>query len=164
VSQVSEIRVWGRGGNDAITLVDLSTKSMLSGGDGFDALTGSNGDDLLVGGNGSDLLVGGNGNDVLAAGDGKDALLGGDGHDILIAGQVSTQQTAAGLRAMGAEWALSKGTTAAEAAEADRMVTDDDFDVLTGGGGSDWFIMSRGGTATDFALKVGAADVITYVS
>lgn len=164
VSGVTEIRAWGRGGNDIITLVDMTTRGTLAGGVGNDALTGSNGDDLLIGGDGSDLLTGLAGNDVLAAGDGKDALLGGDGHDILMAGEVLAFQTAAGLRAMGVEWAASKSTTAAEAAEADRMVTDDDFDVLTGGSGSDWFIMSRGATALDFVLKAGTGDVITYVS
>lgn len=164
VTSVNEIRVWGRAGIDGIALIDLTTKSMLSGGEGTDVLAGSNGDDILLGGNGDDLLTGFGGNDVLAGGDGRDALLGGDGHDILIAGQISPQQTAAGLRAMGIEWAASKATTAAEATEADRLVTDDDADILSGGGGSDWFIISRGDSVLDYSTKVGSADVITYVS
>jgi hypothetical protein len=164
LSSVSEIRVWGRGGCDGIALIDLSTKSMLSGGDGTDILAGSNGDDILLGGNDCDLLTGFGGNDVLAGGDGLDALLGCDGHDILIAGQISSQQTTAGLRAMGVEWAASKATSPTEATEADRVVTDNDFDLLSGGGGSDWFIVSRGDGVLDYSTRTGSKDAITYVS
>ena len=100
----------------------------------------------------------------MAGGDGHDALLGMDGHDILIGGGIAPAQTAAGLRAMGVEWAASKATSAPEAAEADRLVTDDDFDVLGGGAGSDWFIVSLGDGVLDFSTRTGSADVVTYVS
>jgi Ca2+-binding RTX toxin-like protein len=164
VAGVSEIRIWGRAGCDAIALVDVNTRALISGGDGNDAIGGGNLDDLLLGGAGDDVVCGFDGNDVIAGGAGHDALLGMDGHDILIAGSIAPDTTAAALRAMGVEWAASKTTTAQEAATADQVVTDSEFDVLTGGAGSDWFIVSRGDGVLDYTAKGKSADVITYVS
>jgi hypothetical protein len=164
VAGVSEIRIWGRAGCDAIALVDVNTRALISGGDGNDAIGGGNLDDLLLGGAGDDVVSGFDGNDVIAGGAGHDALLGMDGHDILIAGSIAPDTTAAALRAMGVEWAASKTTTAQEAATADQVVTDSEFDVLTGGAGSDWFIVSRGDGVLDYTAKGKSADVITYVS
>jgi Ca2+-binding RTX toxin-like protein len=163
VASVSEIRIWGRAGIDALALIDVSTRAMLSGGAGTDVLAGGAGNDLLLGGDGDDALTGFAGNDVLVGGDGRDALLGMEGDDVLMAGSASPQTSQAALRAIGAEWAVSKATTPAEAAEAERILTDDDADLLSGGSGSDWFIVSLGDKVADFTNKVGNKDVITYV-
>jgi hypothetical protein len=160
---VSEIRIWGRGGSDAAGLLGLTTKAMINGGDGNDALVGGDGDDLIIGGLGDDLLTGFGGNDLIVGGDGRDALLGMNGHDVLIAGQVTSTYTASVLRAMSAEWAASKSTTTDEAVEVDRAVTDDDADVLSGGAGCDWFIINLGDKTLDFSKTSGNTDVITYV-
>jgi Ca2+-binding RTX toxin-like protein len=164
VAGVSEIRIWGRQGCDAIALVDVNTRALISGGDGNDIIGGGNLDDLLLGGNGDDALTGFAGNDVIAGGAGHDALFGMDGHDVLIAGSIAPLTTASDLRAVGIEWALSKATTAQEAATADQVVTDTENDVLSGGAGSDWFIVSKGDGVLDYSTKTGSADVITYVS
>jgi len=164
LANVGEIRIWGRDGNDAIAVVGVTTKCFIHGGAGNDAIAGADGDDLLLGGLGDDALVGMSGNDVIVGGDGRDALAGMNGHDILVAGQIANNLSAAALRAMGAEWVASKATTSAEAADADRAVTDDDADVLSGGAGCDWFILSLGDVALDVSHVAGNADVITYVS
>ena len=163
VASVSEIRVWGREGVDGIALIDVATKSMLSGGAGTDVIVGGSGDDLIIGGAGDDVLTGMSGNDVIIGGIGRDALLGMDGNDVLAAGSLASPISLDDLRALGAEWAASQSTTPAEAAAAEQVVTDSDQDLLTGGNGSDWFIMSLSDRALDVTNRVGNRDVITYV-
>jgi Ca2+-binding RTX toxin-like protein len=163
-SAVSEVRVWGRAGADVITMVAMTTPAMLSGGDGNDVLVSGAGNDLLLGGNGDDVLTADGGNDVLVGGDGRDALSGMTGDDVLIAGQALGGISQQGLRTLGAEWVASRTTTAQEAADVDKVVTDDDADVLSGGAGNDWFIINLGDKVMDFTNKVGNKDVITYVS
>jgi hypothetical protein len=164
VSSVYEIRVWGRGGNDVITVADSTVKTFLSGGLGNDILTGGFGGTVQVGGAGDDLLTGGSGNDVLVGGSGNDAMFGLAGDDVLIAGSLSGATSLAGLRAMSAEWVASHATTAQEAADADQVVTDTTTDVLSGGTGSDWFILSKGDVVRDATTLHGSKDVLTYVT
>ncbi|HEY7116440.1 MAG TPA: DUF4082 domain-containing protein [Tepidisphaeraceae bacterium] len=163
VSSVSEIRVWGRAGIDGIVLIDVNQRSMLSGGDGTDVIVGSNGDDVILGGAGDDILTGFGGNDVIVGGDGRDILAGMDGNDILVAGSASPGLSAADLRALGVLWSANKVVTPQEQNEVDDVVTDDDVDLLTGGNGSDWFIISLGDKVLDYSTKVGSKDTITYV-
>jgi Ca2+-binding RTX toxin-like protein len=163
VASVSEIRVWGRGGNDGIALVNVSTPAMLSGGAGTDVIAGGDGRDLILGGLGDDALTGMSGDDVIVGGDGKDALLGLAGHDVLIAGGLGMPVSLGHLRALGAEWAATRSVTADEAEQAEEVLTDDDVDVLVGGAGSDWFIVSLRDFVLDFTRLGTSRDVITYV-
>jgi len=101
VDNVEQFEINGLGGNDTLTVNDLSgTDAQLvvfDGGEGNDSLDGSNavlplvgiggnGDDTLIGGAGNDILRGDAGNDYLKGGDGDDILLGDAGDDILIGG------------------------------------------------------------------------------
>jgi Ca2+-binding RTX toxin-like protein len=98
VTNVVLIEVFGRGGNDHLT-VDTSggllPPTHLFGEAGNDTLTGGIGSDVLVGGSGQDLLIGGRGDDQLYGdadndtfiwnpGDGNDVIEGGPGDDTLV--------------------------------------------------------------------------------
>jgi Ca2+-binding RTX toxin-like protein len=98
VADVNQVRVFGRGGDDTITLDESNgalPRAVLFGGAGNDVLTGGSGDDqlfgqagndTLLGKDGFDLLFGGAGNDVLTGDAGNDTLRGGAGDDVLIGG------------------------------------------------------------------------------
>jgi Ca2+-binding RTX toxin-like protein len=78
------IRIFGRGGNDQLSLSETNgalPKAELSGEDGNDTLNGGAGADILNGGPGSDTLLGRGGADTLLGGDGDDVLTGGDADD-----------------------------------------------------------------------------------
>ena len=78
------IRVFGRGGDDVLTLneaLGALPAAALYGGAGNDTLTGGSGGDLLFGGIGNDTLLGKSGSDFLFGGGGNDTLTGGDAND-----------------------------------------------------------------------------------
>lgn len=100
--QLSVMRIYGRGGDDVITVSSaLTAKVIAYGGLGNDTVTGGGGDDLLFGGDapvislipitrktapvndGDDILIGGAGNDTLRGGTGNDDLFGQAGVDHL---------------------------------------------------------------------------------
>jgi Ca2+-binding RTX toxin-like protein len=87
--EVRKVIVYGRGGDDFITLhASLGMLPVLldGGGGNDDFLLGHIGDTLLLGGDGNDELVAGGGNDVLYGGSGNDFLFGGYGNDTLTGG------------------------------------------------------------------------------
>ncbi|MBX9584232.1 MAG: hypothetical protein K2X87_28365 [Gemmataceae bacterium] len=96
VFNTQAIAVFGKGGNDVITLNESngqlptaflhgnSGNDLLAGGSSDDQLLGQSGNDTLLGYGGTDLLFGGSGNDVLLGGDGDDQVYGQDGTDRLI--------------------------------------------------------------------------------
>jgi Ca2+-binding RTX toxin-like protein len=96
VANTARIHVFGRGGNDTVTLDEANgalPAANLFGGAGNDTLTGGSGNDRLFGeaGNdtvlgkaGDDLLFGGAGDDVLTAGRGNDQVFGQAGNDRMI--------------------------------------------------------------------------------
>ncbi len=91
VANTALIQVFGRAGNDQLTL-DTTFGPMpttyLFGEDGNDTLTGGSGNDVLLGGPGQDTLIGGRGNDTLFGEDGDDIFVWnpGDGSDIIEGG------------------------------------------------------------------------------
>ena len=93
IDNVETVRVVGNGGDDALTVGDLSAtdtdKIVFIGGEGNDALLddGSSTSTTFVGGNGNDFAVGGSANDVLAGGNDVDQLIGGGGNDRLVGGK-----------------------------------------------------------------------------
>jgi uncharacterized delta-60 repeat protein len=162
---VSEIRAWGRAGNDRIEVVDLSFKSMLNGGDGDDSITGGAGEDLIFGGSGNDTLTGGAGNDFLIGGDGSDRIVGSAGNDILVAGKLACSFTADALRQISTEWSAQFGWD--DGASDDMLdkgaITDESYDMLTGSSGHDWFIINLGDKITDLKAKKSAEDLVTLI-
>jgi Ca2+-binding RTX toxin-like protein len=161
LAEVSQVRVWGREGNDRVELVDLALTSMLHGGEGDDVLIGGAGDDLIFGAAGDDHLTGAAGNDFLVGGDGADRIVGSAGHDVLVAGDVACNFTDEALRAIGAAWAASKTVEDTVDDILDEAVIDANFDMLTGGSGADWFIVSEGDKVTDFKTQKKDGDVLT---
>jgi Ca2+-binding RTX toxin-like protein len=84
VANTATIQVFGKGGNDTISLDESNgalPAAQLFGGAGNDVLTGGSGADQLFGGAGNDTLFGKGGNDLLFGGAGNDVLTGGDGDD-----------------------------------------------------------------------------------
>lgn len=79
-ADVTQIRVYGKGGNDTV-VNNTSVKSRLDGGAGHDDLTGGFGDDTIYGGDGNDKLNGRAGKDMMLGGWGKDTMSGGSGDD-----------------------------------------------------------------------------------
>ena len=109
----SKVYVYGRGGNDTITMYNTRLNAVFFGEAGDDVLTGGYGDDLLIGGQGNDRLngaaVGGNdevwgddfdpvvnnpsvasqaagGNDIINTFGGNDTIYGQGGNDTINAG------------------------------------------------------------------------------
>ena len=86
VGNTQLIEVFGRNGNDVITLDETNgalPAAFLFGGSGNDTLTGGSGADQLFGQTGDDILNGRGGDDALFGGDGNDLLVGGSGTDQL---------------------------------------------------------------------------------
>jgi Ca2+-binding RTX toxin-like protein len=84
VANTALIRVFGIGGDDAITLNEVNgalPAAMLFGGAGVDSLSGGTGSDLIFGGIDNDTLLGRGGFDFLFGGGGSDILTGGDADD-----------------------------------------------------------------------------------
>ncbi len=165
LASIDEIRVWGRDGNDTIVIDSgIFVDTLIDAGNGNDLVYGGSGSDLIFGGNGVDLLFGNAGNDMLIGGDGFDLLVGGAGHDVLVAGSISPLFTAAMLRDVSQAWAADR--TAAEGIDdgtLDESAVDDDFDILSGGSGADWFIINLGDWVIDYRRRGANADLITYV-
>ena len=165
LADVSEVRSWGRAGNDRIEIVDLALMAMIHGGIGDDELIGGAGDDLMFGGAGSDTITGAAGNDFLVGGAGADRLVGSAGHDILAADDVSYSLSRPELWAVLADWVFGEdedeGTD--ESLLDESLLTTEDLDKLTGSSGSDWFIINLEDKITDFKSTNKDEDRITYV-
>jgi len=149
---VTEVRIWGRGGNDQIDLSGLSVRTFINGGNGNDVLTGGSSDDVIFGGAGDDTITGAAGNDFLIGGVGKDRLVGSAGNDILVAGDVDSTLDILALQAISQEWAASHSTNEAESIDSalDETLGDGNSDLLTGGAGADLFIINWDDKITDF--------------
>ncbi|MCW3797228.1 hypothetical protein OMW55_05320, partial [Sphingomonas sp. BN140010] len=83
-SSSAQVRLYGRGGDDALS--GSLGSDVLDGGMGDDVVLGEAGNDRLAGDEGDDLLDGGDGDDVLNGGGGNDNLHGGIGNDQLEGG------------------------------------------------------------------------------
>jgi Ca2+-binding RTX toxin-like protein len=78
------IQVFGRGGNDTLSLDETNgalPRAEMSGEAGHDTLRGGSGADVLSGGPGRDVLLGMGGADTMFGGDDNDTLTGGDADD-----------------------------------------------------------------------------------
>ncbi len=148
---VSEVRIWGRGGNDRIDLSGLAIKALVDGGEGDDALTGGSADDIIFGGAGDDTITGAAGNDFLIGGLGKDRIVGSAGNDILVSGAVDCVFNMADLRSISQAWSSTHSSSNAMIDDfIDEVLGDSTSDQLTGSAGADLFIINTGDTITDF--------------
>lgn len=157
------IIVIGGDGDDDIQIAGAISNSVwLYGNDGNDRLNAGNvshGGNLLIGGAGDDHLLGGNGRDILVGGEGADKLNSNSSDDILIAGFTSQdERDSAGHEQFWCsvilEWTnddpfltrvhrLRTGSGSTAVNLLDTVFDDlaaDDFDVLQGSSGNDWFI------------------------
>jgi Ca2+-binding RTX toxin-like protein len=156
---VTEVRVFGLGGNDKV-LADATVSKpvvahggpgddLLTGGAGTDELFGGDGDDSLNGGSGDDSLHGDAGNDSIAGGDGDDSLDGGGGTDQADYGNapsaVMVDLAAGTARGDGAD-VLAAIEDVLGSAHADVLLGDALANMLIGAGGSDTI---RGGAGDD---------------
>ena len=157
------ILAFGQAGNDVIVIDPAARQfSEVYGGDGNDAISAGGGGSILVGGAGDDVLSGGAGRDLLIGGDGKDALGAFGGDDVLVSGPTAYDDNPVALRALINEWSRTDATYAVRvdhlrngggANGAYRLNTSTVFndafaDILTGGTGTDWFLLNSAGAGT----------------
>lgn len=119
--QISQIRVYGEGGNDDIRFSStINAQISAYGGEGSDVLVGTRGSDRLYGGGGVDFLYGMQGHDRLYGGSGNDYLFGGTGNDYLY-GQLGSDRLY-GMEGYDRLWGADSWRR-----------HDGDFDLLNGG-------------------------------
>jgi Ca2+-binding RTX toxin-like protein len=147
VSEVETIKISGLGGDDVLSIGDLSataaTKVSFDAGSGDDILDGSQATTAISanGEGGNDTLIGGAGNDSVDGGGGYDVVLGGGGADTLIGGTGDDH--------------LDGGTGA------DSLVGGTGDDTLDGGDGADTIV---GGPGEDLLWGGAGPDAFTYAS
>jgi Ca2+-binding RTX toxin-like protein len=130
---VTEVCIWGRGGNDDIDLSGVSVKSFVHGGQGNDQLVGGSSDDVIFGGDGDDMITGESGYDFLVGGTGKDRIVGSAGHDILVSGDVAFWLSLGDLRDINWVWKDSRTIQQHVVDDyIDETCGDFDSDMLTG--------------------------------
>jgi Ca2+-binding RTX toxin-like protein len=101
VDDTEKFEVNGLGGNDTLTVKDLSATDVkdviFNGNDGNDRLDASQTAVKIIadGGKGDDTLIGGTGSDSLVGGEGSDLLIGGGGNDTIIGGSASSSTSGA---------------------------------------------------------------------
>ena len=142
--------------------VNLSLSTATAVGQGIaniQNVTGSRGNDLIVGSTQPNTLIGGTGRNIVIGGGGTDAITGGGGDNILIAGTTAYDLIPAALDALVAEWTRTdvsfekrvsdlmtgnKGSLNGQyTLDKKSVVSDDSPDVVTGGGGLDWFFVTN---------------------
>ena len=131
---------------------------VIDGRDGNDILAGGAGEDILFGGEGNDFLTGGSGDDLLVGDEGADRLDGGNDDDVLVAGEICSAygiwNEPARLRFFVSAWS-TKGSRSSILREG--STGDCSQDVLIGGLGADWFIISSEDRIIDRSSSQGDA-------
>jgi uncharacterized delta-60 repeat protein len=148
---ITEVRIWGRGGNDVIDLTGLNISTMIHGGAGNDTITGGSASDVIFGGLGDDTITGAAGHDFLIGGDGRDRIVGSAGNDILVADELECFRDLDFFRAVSLDWALSQNLDSESVDDMiDEYFSDGDVDKLTGSSGADLFIIGSEDSITDY--------------
>jgi Ca2+-binding RTX toxin-like protein len=164
------IQVFGRPGDDAITIgPGITQRVEVYGEDGKDTIKGNAGDEILLGGSGDDSIDGGGGRDLIIGNAGADSLVGGAGDDLLIAGSTIFDSAPASLEAIIKEWArtdadyttrlnhlASGGAGSLNGAillKPANISNDTSIDRLIGGQGSDAFYADTNGATKDNVTK-----------
>ncbi len=138
------------GQQDDDTLSGEAGDDTLDGGAGNDRLLGNNGDDTLNGQDGDDQLFGGEGNDHLMGDTGNDAMQGSSGDDYL-AGGLGQDTMFGGIGNDVLEGAVFDPLVQnsldqdirdfLNAGEGDDILRIGNFDIATGNGGNDSFVL-----------------------
>jgi hypothetical protein len=158
LSKVKEIRAWGRGGNDKISVLLVDVPTLLHGGTGNDEIIGALGSNLIFGGTGNDKLLGGVRNDLLIGGAGADTIIDALGDDILVGGEATNLLTDDFYRQVLQQWA----TSMSQNGRFKQGLTDDDtVDSLFDSLGDDWFVVGDGDLKVD--LNPFDNDLVTTV-
>lgn len=134
-------------GNDVV--IGNGGSDVIKGGKGNDRLKGDAGDDELMGGSGRDRLFGGSGNDTLSGQKGKDILKSGDGFDFLFGnGGSDTLIAEGGTNKMyggsGRDVLMGFGNNEMFGGNGDDTLIGSGS--LTGGSGTDRFVVTDNGT------------------
>jgi hypothetical protein len=140
----SKLYVYGRGGNDTITMYNTRVDAAFFGEDGDDVLTGGYGNDLLVGGQGADRINGG------SVG-GNDEIWGDDFNPALDNPSVASQTLSGGNDQINT---FGGNDTVYGQAGNDIINTGDGADYINGGAGNDQI----DGQAGDDRIYGGAGD------
>jgi PKD repeat protein len=168
----NRVIVYGGAGSDVIGVVGNSSIALEAhGGEGNDVLSGGKGADILVGDAGNDVIHGADGRDLLIGGSGSDVILGLQEDDILIAGSTRHDNDSAALGSIRSVWTGAGSFSArvnlllAGPLTPDSDVFDDNaIDVLTGNGGTDWFIFNNDGpNAHDIVLGENSAEAAAAI-
>jgi hypothetical protein len=191
LDQINRIVVFGKGGDDVITIdPSITLGAMLNGGKGADELHAGGGNSILLGMGGADKLYGSLGRDLLIGGGGADQLFGGGEQDLLIGAKTLFDKDAAALTRVMAEWtsfrdlssrianiqgtgsgdsfaARLNGSTFLRGSGAGATVVNDaTVDVLDGQAGPNWFFAKLepvGDLLNDAILGALASDVKTKI-
>jgi len=137
VANTTLIRIFGRDGNDQLTLDEASgalPRAEIFGEGGNDTLTGGSGADHLNGGPGNDTLLGKGGFDQLFGGPGDDTLTGGDADDQVF-GEAGNDRM---IWNPGDDTDLNEGGSETDAVE------------INGGGGAEVFTTTANGARVRF--------------
>jgi Ca2+-binding RTX toxin-like protein len=158
LSSVKEIRAWGRGGNDKISVLLVDVPTLIHGGTGDDEIVGGLGSNLVFGGTGKDKLVGGLRNDLLVGGADADTTIDAVGDDIHVGGHVTNQLTDDFYRRVLQQW--ENGQTQ-DSRFKQSLTNDGAVDSLFDSLGDDWFVVSSGDLNVD--LNPFDSDLLTTV-
>lgn len=148
------------------------------GGGAHDILKGGTGTSILVGGSGGATITGGTGANVLIAGTGGATITGGAKQDLIIGGSTNFDHDFAALDKIMAEWGTTTiayatrikhlmGTLAGGFNGTTKLTTSTvhnnvpNVNVLTGGGGQDWFWAHAANEVTD--LNNGGTETLTAI-
>lgn len=174
-SPTGHVVVYGYAGDDSLQIAGgVTVPAEVYGGDGNDTIKGGNIANILVGGAGNDQILGGNARDLIIGGAGADSINGNAQDDVLVASSTIYDGSRSSLNAIMAEWTstnsyatrvlhLTLGSTGAGDialngdVKLNNAALDDDHavDSLTGGSGSDLFVLDFG---SDHITDLGFGD------
>ncbi len=171
----------GNAGNDTISIASgIKTPAIVLGGAGNDTITDGGGNAVLVGGAGADTITAGpGGQKVIIGGRGADTLKGGAFSDLMISGPTSFDADPVALDQILSEWKrtdasfstkithLTNGTGLnGSTSKLNNATVSDDAakDIITGGGGIDWFFSRTGSGTIDTITDKATGEVVTNVS
>lgn len=145
LTSIQEADISGGAGNNVINGAAFTGTIKFDGAGGNDTLTSGNGAAILLGGAGNDTLNAGSGRAFMIGGLGLDRITGGSGSDLIVDGQTTSDNDAAALAHILADWisALTYDQRAdhviADHLGGTNVIHDGSVDILLGAGDDDLF-------------------------